>query len=163
MTTKIEATNEEIQAHIRTFLLGNIVSAVMKHVKGISAEWNLIHEEIQSEIISNITMDIKEELAKPGRDPREPFQIFEFSEEIETMNDLKPGMKLNGVVTNVTAFGCFVDIGVHQDGLIHISQLSDRYVKDPNDIVKVHQRIKVTVLEVDLDRKRIALTAKNNS
>jgi uncharacterized protein len=104
--------------------------------------------------------DIVEELAKPGRDPREPFQVFTFKEGVETMDDLNPGMKLTGVVTNVTAFGAFVDIGVHHDGLIHISELSDRFVKDPHDVVKVHQKIDVTVLEIDHERKRIALSAK---
>lgn len=107
--------------------------------------------------------DIKQELAKPGRDPREPFQLFEFKEGVEKMDDLTVGMKLPGVVTNVTAFGAFVDIGVHQDGLVHISQLSDRFVKDPNDVVKVHQKIQVTVLEIDTDRGRIALSAKTKS
>jgi uncharacterized protein len=104
--------------------------------------------------------DIKEELTKPGRDPREPFQVFAFKDGVQTIDDLKPGMKLPGVVTNITAFGVFVDIGVHNDGLIHISQLSDRYVKDPHTIVKVHQKIDVTVLEIDMQRKRIALSAK---
>ncbi|OGX48748.1 MAG: RNA-binding transcriptional accessory protein [Omnitrophica WOR_2 bacterium RIFOXYB2_FULL_38_16] len=104
--------------------------------------------------------DIKSELAKPGRDPREPFQIFSFKEGVERIEDLSPGMKLPGVITNITAFGAFVDIGVHHDGLVHISQLSDRFVKDPHDIIKVHQKVDVTVLEVDRDRKRIALTMK---
>lgn len=106
--------------------------------------------------------DIKMELSKPGRDPRETFQVFSFQEGIETMEDLQTGMKLPGIVTNVTAFGAFVDIGVHQDGLIHISQLSDKFVKDPNDIVKVSQQINVTVLDIDVKRKRIALSAKTN-
>jgi uncharacterized protein len=105
--------------------------------------------------------DIKAELAKPGRDPRETFQLFSFSEHVRTLEDLKTGMKLPGIVTNITAFGAFVDIGVHHDGLIHISQLADRYVKDPHDVVKVHQKIMVTVLEIDLDRKRVALSARS--
>lgn len=104
--------------------------------------------------------DIKSELAKPGRDPREPFQLFTFKEGVERIEDLTEGMRLPGVVTNITAFGAFVDIGVHHDGLVHISQLSDRFVKDPHDIIKVHQQVQVTVLEVDRDRKRIALTMK---
>ncbi len=106
--------------------------------------------------------DIKAELAKPGRDPREPFQVFSFKEGVETMADLEEGMKLPGVVTNITAFGAFVDIGVHQDGLVHISQLANKFVKNPHDVVKVHQNITVTVLEVDIKRKRIALSAKDN-
>jgi protein Tex len=106
--------------------------------------------------------DIHAELAKPGRDPRDKFEIFKFKEGVRKPEDLKPGMKLPGIVTNVTKFGAFVDIGVHLDGLVHISQLSDRYVKSPEDVVKVHQHVDVTVLEVDLDRKRIALTMKRH-
>ena len=104
--------------------------------------------------------DILGELAKPGRDPRQKFEVFSFQAGVEKMEDLKPGMKLPGIVTNVTAFGAFVDIGVHQDGLIHVSQLSDRFVKDPSEVVKVSQRVTVTVTEVDLPRKRIALSMK---
>ena len=101
------------------------------------------------------------ELAKPGRDPRQQFEIFAFTDGVSKMEDLKPGLKLPGIVTNVTAFGAFVDIGVHQDGLVHISQLSDSFVKNPSDIVKVQQKVQVTVLEVDLPRKRIALSMKS--
>lgn len=104
--------------------------------------------------------DILAELAKPGRDPREKFEAFSFAEGIEKMEDLTLGLKLPGLVTNVTAFGAFVDIGVHQDGLVHISQLADTFVKNPADIVKVGQRVMVTVTEVDLPRKRIALSMK---
>ncbi len=105
--------------------------------------------------------DILEELEKPGRDPREQFEIFSFSEAVHKPEDLQPGMKLPGIVTNVTAFGAFVDIGVHQDGLVHISQLSDQFVKDPADVVKVAQKVEVTVMEIDLVRKRIALSMKS--
>jgi len=104
--------------------------------------------------------DILGELAKPGRDPRQKFEVFSFQSGVEKMEDLKPGMKLPGIVTNVTAFGAFVDIGVHQDGLIHVSQLSDRFIKDPAEVVKVAQKVTVTVTEVDLPRKRIALSMK---
>ena len=104
--------------------------------------------------------DIQNELAKPGRDPRPAFQLFSFKDGIETIEDLNPGMTLPGVVTNVTAFGAFVDVGVHQDGLVHISQLSDRYIKDPYEVVKVHQKVMVRVLELDLARRRIALTMR---
>ena len=107
--------------------------------------------------------DILAELAKPGRDPRKQFEGFHFTEGIETIEDLRSGMKLPGVVTNVTAFGAFVDIGVHQDGLVHVSQLSDRFVKDPRKVVKVNQRVTVTVLGVDLERKRISLSMRKNS
>jgi len=104
--------------------------------------------------------DIMAELARPGRDPRRQFEVFSFQSGVEKMEDLKPGMKLPGIVTNVTAFGAFIDIGVHQDGLVHVSQLSDQFVKDPSEVVKVAQRINVTVVEVDLPRKRIALSMK---
>jgi uncharacterized protein len=108
-------------------------------------------------------VDIQNELAKPGRDPRPAFQIFSFQEGVETVDDLTPGMTLPGVVTNVTAFGAFVDVGVHQDGLVHISELSDRFVKDPHEVVKVHQKVTVKVLEIDLERRRIALTMRKKS
>ena len=104
--------------------------------------------------------DIVEELAKPGRDPRAGFEVFEFQEGVNSMADLKVGMKLPGIITNITAFGAFVDIGVHQDGLIHLSHLADRFIKDANEVVKVAQRVEVTVLEVDIARKRIALSRK---
>jgi protein Tex len=107
--------------------------------------------------------DILAELAKPGRDPREAFEVFAFTEGVRTLDDVQPGMTLPGIVTNVTAFGAFVDIGVHQDGLVHISQLADRFVKDPNAVVRVHQQVKVTVLEVDAARKRIALSMRTNA
>jgi uncharacterized protein len=105
-------------------------------------------------------LDIQAELAKPGRDPRAQFEVVRFAEGIQTLADVKPGMTLPGVVTNITAFGAFVDIGVHQDGLVHISQMADRFVKDPHEVVKVQQKVKVTVLEVDAARKRISLSMK---
>jgi len=108
-------------------------------------------------------IDILAELAKPGRDPRERFESFSFAEGIEKPEDLQPGMRLPGVVTNVTAFGAFVDIGVHQDGLVHVSELMDRFVKDPHKVVKVSQKVTVTVLEVDLERKRISLSMREKS
>lgn len=106
--------------------------------------------------------DIISELEKPGRDPREKFEVFSFDEKVHTLADLKVGMVLPGIVTNVTAFGAFVDIGVHQDGLVHISHLADKFVKDPNEVVSVQQKVKVTVMEVDIPRKRIALSLKSN-
>lgn len=105
--------------------------------------------------------DIVSELAKPGRDPRQRFEAFSFSEGVEKITDLTVGMKLPGIITNVAAFGAFVDIGVHQDGLVHVSQLSDNFVKDAADVVKVQQRVQVTVMEIDLERKRIALSMKS--
>ncbi len=104
--------------------------------------------------------DILFELSKPGRDPRQQFEAFSFADGVEKIEDLKPGMRLPGIVTNVTAFGAFVDIGVHQDGLVHISQMADKFIKNPSDIVKVHQRVMTTVLDVDIDRKRISLSMK---
>jgi uncharacterized protein len=104
--------------------------------------------------------DIMAELAKPGRDPREKFEAFSFTEGVNAISDLKVGMKLPGIVTNITAFGAFVDIGVHQDGLVHLSQMANRYIKDPNEVLKVHQQVEVTVTEVDASRKRIALSMK---
>ena len=105
--------------------------------------------------------DIMAELAKPGRDPREKFEAFSFQDGVNKPEDLKPGMKLPGIVTNVTAFGAFVDIGVHQDGLVHVSQLADSFVKDPAAIVKPGQKVSVTVTEIDLARGRIALSMRS--
>jgi uncharacterized protein len=107
--------------------------------------------------------DILVELARPGRDPRRQFEVFRFAEGLEKIEDVKPGMKVPGIVTNVTAFGAFVDIGVHQDGLVHVSQLADRFVNDPHEVVKVQQQVLVTVLEVDLTRKRISLSMRSNT
>ena len=105
--------------------------------------------------------DILAELAKPGRDPRQEFEAIEFAKGVNQISDLRPGMTMPGIVTNVTAFGAFVDIGVHQDGLVHISELSDSFVKDPADYIKVRQKVKVRVIAVDLDRNRISLSMKN--
>jgi protein Tex len=105
--------------------------------------------------------DIRAEISKPGRDPREKFEIFEFAKDVGKIEDLKPGMKLPGIVTNITNFGAFVDIGVHQDGLVHISQITDGFIKNPADVLKVAQRVTVTVVEVDLARKRIQLSMRS--
>lgn len=105
--------------------------------------------------------DILAELEKPGRDPRPAFKLFSFAEGVHGLEDLRPGMRLPGIVTNVTAFGAFVDIGVHQDGLVHISRLADRFVKNPAEVVSVHQEVTVTVLDVDARRRRIALSMKS--
>ena len=104
--------------------------------------------------------DILQELAKPGRDPREQFDLFEFDNSINSIEDLKPGMILNGIITNITAFGAFVDIGVHQDGLVHVSQMANRFVRDPNEVVKLTQKVRVKVMDVDVARKRISLSMK---
>jgi uncharacterized protein len=106
--------------------------------------------------------DIVSELEKPGRDPRKVFEVFSFTDGVNTIEDLKLGMKLPGIVTNVTNFGAFVDIGVHQDGLVHISHLADKFIKDPNEAVTVQQKVMVTVVEVDVPRKRIGLSMKSD-
>jgi len=107
--------------------------------------------------------DILQELAKPGRDPRQQFESVGFAEGIMKIGDLQPGMNLSGVITNVTAFGAFVDIGVHQDGLVHVSELANGFVKDPHAVVKVNQRVKVRVLAVDLERNRISLSMRQQA
>ena len=106
--------------------------------------------------------DIVAELVKPGRDPRAVFEPPKFREDVTKIEDVKEGMKLEGVVTNVTAFGAFVDIGVHQDGLVHVSELSDQFVSDPASVVKAGDRLQVTVIGVDRARQRISLSAKTN-
>ena len=122
------------------------------------------HIDIQHYVTSEVGLptltDIMKELEKPGRDPRMQLEEFHFAEGIETMDDLVEGMELPGIVTNITAFGAFVDIGVHQDGLVHVSQLANKFVKDPNDVVKLHQHVRVKVLEIDHHRKRISLTMR---
>jgi uncharacterized protein len=118
----------------------------------------------ESEDVGQYTLrDILSELQKPGRDPRATFSPPKFRDDVQTLSDLKLGMVLEGVVTNVTAFGAFVDVGVHQDGLVHVSQLADRFVKNPSDVVKVGDKLTVRVLEVDLSRKRIALSARKDA
>jgi len=122
-----------------------------------------LHRYVTPQVGLPTLKDILAELAKPGRDPRETFEPFSFAEGVESIQDLQVGMKLPGIVTNVTAFGAFVDIGVHRDGLVHLSEMADRFVKDPRDVVHVHQHVTVTVLEVDLERKRISLSMKASS
>jgi protein Tex len=139
---------------------------------GCSVEELVRQEEVRHQIdLSNYVTekvgmptltDIIAELAKPGRDPRQKFEVFAFAEEVQTIDDLRPGMKVPGIITNVTAFGAFVDLGVKQDGLVHVSQLADRFVKDPREVVKVQQQVTVTILNVDLDRNRISLSMKKN-
>jgi len=138
--------------------LGTTVSALMKDTqlqKQIKPQ-----QYVTDEIGLPTLTDILKELAKPGRDPREQFEAFSFTDGVNEIADLRIGMKLPGIVTNITNFGAFVDIGVHQDGLVHTSQLANRFVANPNDIVKVHQKVEVTVMEVDAARKRISLSMK---
>lgn len=122
-----------------------------------------IKEFITEETGQLTVEDILKELAKPSRDPRDEIAIFEYAEGIKSMEDVKPGMTLPGVVTNITAFGAFVDIGVKQDGLVHISHLSNKFISNPNEAVKLNQKVTVTVLEIDIARKRISLSMKDNS
>jgi uncharacterized protein len=140
--------------------LGKNLGEVMgrpETLKGISAR-----EYIDDKFGLPTVQDILTELAKPGRDPRPEFKTATFQEGIDSLADLQPDMILEGVVTNVAAFGAFVDIGVHQDGLVHISALANKFVKDPHEIVKPGQIVKVKVLEVDVKRQRIALTMRLN-
>ncbi len=102
--------------------------------------------------------DILQELDKPGRDPRGPIKIFEFDKNVRTINDLREGMELPGIVGNITNFGAFVDIGIKENGLVHLSQLAERYISDPTEIVSIHQQVMVRVMNVDTDRKRIQLS-----
>jgi uncharacterized protein len=122
-----------------------------------------ISRYVSGEVGEPTLRDIVDELRKPGRDPRSTFEPPKFKEGVETLEDLAQGMVLEGVVTNVTAFGAFVDVGVHQDGLVHISQLADHFVKDPHDVVQVGDRLTVRVLDVDLERRRISLSARSDA
>jgi len=138
--------------------LGCTVDDLMKDVN-LQKQINL-HRYVSAEVGLPTLTDIVKELAKPGRDPRKAFEAFSFSEGVNSMDDLRKGMKLSGIITNITNFGAFVDIGVHQDGLVHTSQLANRFVANPNDVVKVSQVVEVTVVDVDVARKRISLSMK---
>jgi len=128
---------------------------------GVGVELVKQSEEFKSEVGEFTFADIVGELAKPGRDPREEFSAFAYREDIHELKDLKPGMTCPGIVTNVTNFGAFVDIGVHQDGLVHISRLSNRFVKDPREVVSPGDRVTVRVIEVNLEKNQIALSMKS--
>ena len=133
-------------------------STLPQHLSEISASL----PPLPSEGLGEVSLrDILTELEKPGRDPRGEVEVFEFDKNVHTLSDLIIGMELPGIVTNITNFGAFVDIGVHQDGLVHISQLSDRFVTDPTQVIRLHQHVRVRVVEVDMRRKRIALSMKN--
>lgn len=141
--------------------LGHSVNDLLKDVQ---LQKQIRLQQYVSESVGLPTLnDIMAELAKPGRDPREQFEAFSFAEGVNEIADLKVGMKLSGIVTNITNFGAFVDIGVHQDGLVHTSQLADKFVANPNDVVKVSQRVEVTVKEIDIVRKRISLSMKSGN
>lgn len=119
-----------------------------------------LHRYTNDEVGLPTLTDIMSELAKPGRDPRSGIKVFEFADGIFSISDLQPGMVVPGIVTNITKFGCFVDVGVKQDGLVHISELADKFISDPNEVVKLHQHVMVKVIEVDIPRKRISLSMK---
>src|SRR5690606_9827029 len=113
----------------------------------------------QTDVVGIETLtDILQELEKPGRDPRTKVQVLEFDSNIRTINDVKEGMILNGIVTNITNFGCFVDFGIKENGLVHISEMADKFVSNPTEVVSLHQHVKVKVKSVDLERKRIQLS-----
>ncbi len=150
--------------HVVDAMATNVGCSVADLMKNEPLRRKIRLEDYVTETVGLPTLqDILQELAKPGRDPRQQFEVFRFAEGVRKMEDLKEGMRLPGIVTNVTAFGAFVDIGVHQDGLVHISQLADRFVKDPAEVVKVHQKVMATVLAVDLVKKRISLSLKDPS
>ena len=140
--------------------LGVSVAQLMKETE-LQKQINL-QKYVSAEVGLPTLQDIVKELAKPGRDPREQFEAFSFADGVNSIADLKKGMKLKGIVTNITNFGAFVDIGVHQDGLVHTSQLANRFVANPNDVVKVSQVVQVTVTDVDVERKRISLSMKED-
>ena len=119
-----------------------------------------IHRSMTSEVGIPTLTDIMNELEKPGRDPRQQIEEFSFDNRVHSIDDLEEGMVLPGIVTNITNFGAFVDIGVHQDGLVHISQMANRRIAHPSEVVKLHQQVEVKVLEIDQRRNRISLTMK---
>jgi uncharacterized protein len=148
--------------HVVEAMASKTNSSVQELIRQSSVRMKIDPKDFVSETIGQFTInDILKELEKPGRDPRSPIEEFRFAEGISTMEDLKPGMKLPGIVTNITNFGAFVNVGVKQDGLVHISHLSNRYISDPNEAVKLNQQVMVTVLEVDAGRKRISLSMKD--
>ncbi len=147
--------------HIVAAMANDLGAAVEDLIKSAEIRSKIDVAAYVSDAVGLPTLkDIMDELARPGRDPREKFEEFAFADGIEKITDVLPGMKLPGIVTNITAFGAFVDVGVHQDGLVHISQMADRFVKNPADVVKVGQRVRVTVLAVDMDRRRISLSMR---
>jgi uncharacterized protein len=150
--------------HVVDTMAANVGGSVTDLMKDESLRKKIPLQDYVTDAVGLPTLnDIMQELARPGRDPRQQFEVFSFAEGVTKIEDVEIGMRVPGIVTNVTAFGAFVDIGVHQDGLVHISQLANRYVKDPGKVVKVHQKVMVTVLDVDLAKKRISLSMKDGS
>ncbi len=150
--------------HVVEAMAAKAGSNVPELIKNAEIRKQVNAKEFVSETVGQFTIeDILKELEKPGRDPRSPIEEFRFAEGVSSMDDLKPGMKVPGIVTNITNFGAFVDVGVKQDGLVHISHLANRYISDPNEAVKLGQKVMATVMEVDISRKRIALSLKDGS
>ncbi|MCX6316784.1 MAG: Tex family protein [Bacteroidetes bacterium] len=150
--------------HVVESMAAKVNSTVPELIQKAEVRKQIKAREFVTETIGQFTIeDILKELEKPGRDPRSPIEEFRFAEGVSSMEDLKPGMKLPGIVTNITNFGAFVDVGVKQDGLVHISHIANRYVADPNEAVKLGQKVMATVLEVDVARKRISLSLKDGS
>jgi uncharacterized protein len=147
--------------HVVEAMAAKTSSSVPELIQSADIRKQIKAKDFVSETIGQFTVeDILKELEKPGRDPRSAIEEFRFADGVSTMDDLKPGMKVPGIVTNITNFGAFVDVGVKQDGLVHISHLANRYISDPNEAVKLGQKVMATVLEVDTARKRIALSLK---
>jgi protein Tex len=148
--------------HVVHKMAGKTGTTIEELIKNEETRKRLILSDYIDEKIGLPTLtDIMQELAKPGRDPRQKFDFFEFAKGVERIEDLVPGMVLPGIVTNITAFGAFVDVGVHQDGLVHVSQMANRFIKDPKEVVKLNQKVQVKVLDVDKERKRITLSMKD--
>lgn len=150
--------------HVVEAMAAKANSTVPELIQNAEIRKQLKAKDFVTETIGQFTIeDILKELEKPGRDPRSPIEEFRFADGVSSMEDLKPGMKVPGIVTNITNFGAFVDVGVKQDGLVHISHLANRYITDPNEAVKLGQKVMATVLEVDVARKRIALSLKDGA
>jgi len=149
--------------HVVETMAAKVNSTVPELIKNAEIRKQLKAKEFVTETIGEFTItDILKELEKPGRDPRAAIEEFRFAEGVNSMADLKPGMKVPAIITNITNFGAFVDVGVKQDGMIHVSQLANRYISDPNEVVKLGQKVMVTVVEVDIPRKRIAMSLKES-
>ena len=159
----LDNTGVHPERYARLEALAARVGKTVGDLTGSGVEFVKQDAELKAELGEFTFADVIAELSKPGRDPREQFQAFAFREDIHAVSDLQPGMTCPGIVTNVTNFGAFVDIGVHQDGLVHISQLADRFVKDPREVVNPGDHVTVRVLEVNLDKQQIALTMKSAS
>lgn len=147
--------------HIVAAMAKDLGVKIDELMKSDALRKQIVMEKYKTETVGIPTLkDILSELAKPGRDPRKEIEFFEFDRNVNSINDLVPGMKLPGIVTNITAFGAFVDVGVHQDGLVHVSQMADRYISNPSEVVSLNQKVMVTILEVDKVRKRIQMSMK---